>query len=195
MKHGDGSCEGSSGKAESVQLGFMEDRNSVGCLDQRCIPLERIVMNERANEVRTGTSAAAAGTAVHGELEGVLLAPGEGVGAGAGDGGIAGAARARNEAVTRIYVAGKMTGEPDLNYPEFNRVAASLRQLGYTVENPAENPAPACGSWEGYMRMAIAQLVRCDEIHLLRGWSTSRGACMERWIAVELGLIISGAPA
>ncbi len=88
-----------------------------------------------------------------------------------------------------------MTGEPDLNYPEFNRVAASLRQLGYTVENPAENPAPACGSWEGYMRMAIAQLVRCDEIHMLRGWGNSRGACIEHRLAVDLGLIISGASA
>lgn len=97
--------------------------------------------------------------------------------------------------MNRVYIAGPMTGIPGFNYAEFNRVAASLRALGYTALNPAENPAPACGSWEGYMRMAIAQLVRCDEIHLLRGWSKSRGACIERWIAVELGLIISGAPA
>ncbi len=97
--------------------------------------------------------------------------------------------------MTRIYVAGPMSGLPDLNYPEFNRAASALRELGYRVENPAENPAPACGSWEGYMRLAIAQLVQCDEIHLLRGWSKSRGACIERWIAVELGLLISGAPA
>lgn len=88
-----------------------------------------------------------------------------------------------------------MSNLPDLNYPAFNRVAKELRALGYQVENPAENPAPACGSWEGYMRLAIAQLVTCDEIHLLRGWSQSRGAVIEREIAGHLGLIVSGAPA
>lgn len=88
-----------------------------------------------------------------------------------------------------------MTGMQDLNYPAFNRVAKDLRALGYTVENPAENPAPACGTWEAYMRMAIAQLVRCDEIHMLRGWSQSRGAKIERRLAEDLGLIVSGAPA
>lgn len=94
-----------------------------------------------------------------------------------------------------IYVCGPMTGLPDLGYPEFNRVAKGLRALGYTVLNPAENPVPPCGSWEGYMRMAIAQLVQCGEIHMLRGWSQSRGARIEHRLAVELGLVISGAPA
>lgn len=97
--------------------------------------------------------------------------------------------------MNRIYVAGPMTGHADLNYPEFNRAAKQLRELGYTVENPAENPAPPCGSWEGYMRMAIGQLVRCDEVHMLRGWQGSRGARMEHGIARELGLVVSGAPA
>lgn len=99
------------------------------------------------------------------------------------------------QANTAVYIAGPMTGMPELNYPEFNRVAGGLRQLGYVVENPAENLAPVCGSWEGYMRMAIAQLVRCGEIHMLRGWSTSRGACIEHRLAVDLGLVVSGAPA
>jgi hypothetical protein len=95
----------------------------------------------------------------------------------------------------RVYIAGPMTNHPDLNYPEFNKVAAQLRELGYTVENPAENKEPPCGSWEGYMRLAIGQLVKCDEIHLLRGWSQSRGAVIERRIAGELGLVVSGASA
>lgn len=97
--------------------------------------------------------------------------------------------------MNRIYVAGPMSNMPDLNYPEFHRVAGQLRELGYHVENPAENPAPRCGSWEGYMRLAIAQLVTCDEIHMLRGWQGSRGARMEHGIARELGLVVSGAPA
>ena len=97
--------------------------------------------------------------------------------------------------MTRIYIAGAMSGLPELNYPAFHAAAKSLRDLGYAVENPAENPVPPCGSWEAYMRMALAQLVRCDEIHMLRGWSKSRGARLENQLAKELGLLISGANA
>lgn len=99
------------------------------------------------------------------------------------------------QGISRVYIAGPMTGIEGFNYAEFNRVAKGLRALGYHVENPAENPEPACGSWAGYMRMAIAQLVQCDEIHMLRGWRQSRGAVIEHRLAFDLGLVISGAPA
>ncbi len=88
----------------------------------------------------------------------------------------------------RIYIAGPMSGLPELNYPAFNARAAELRARGFHVENPAENPVPVCGSWEGYMRMAIAQLVTCDAIDLLPGWSSSRGATVEFGLAMNLGI-------
>ena len=88
----------------------------------------------------------------------------------------------------RIYVAGPMTGRPEFNYPAFNAVAAELRAAGHHVENPAENPDPACKSWAGYMRMAIAQLVTCDAIYLLHGWRVSRGARIEHDLACALGI-------
>ena len=97
--------------------------------------------------------------------------------------------------MTRIYIAGAMSGLPELNYPAFHAAAKALRDLGYAVENPAENPVPPCESWEAYMRMALAQLVRCDEIHMLRGWSKSRGAKIEHQLAIDLGMLVSGAPA
>lgn len=90
----------------------------------------------------------------------------------------------------RIYIAGPMTGLPEFNYPAFHAEAARLRLLGFHVENPAENAAPPCGSWAGYMRLAIAQLVTCDAICLLPGWSASRGACIEHGLAVHLGLAV-----
>ena len=92
----------------------------------------------------------------------------------------------------RIYVAGPMSGIPEFNYPAFNRVAAELRAQGHHVENPAENPAPSCGSWEAYMRMAITQLVMCDEIHMLPGWSLSKGAEIEYRLAKTLGITVTG---
>lgn len=91
----------------------------------------------------------------------------------------------------RIYIAGPMTGLPKSNYPAFNAAAARLRALGHHVENPAENPAPPCGSWLGYMRLALAQLVTCDHIALLPGWEASKGASVEWRLACDLGLPVS----
>ncbi|MDR3370679.1 DUF4406 domain-containing protein [Rhodoferax sp.] len=93
----------------------------------------------------------------------------------------------------RIYLAGPMTGLPDFNYPAFNAAAQRLRALGFVVENPAENPEPNCGTWLGYMRMAIRQLVTCDIVALLPGWRGSRGARIERWLAGMLGLTVVAA--
>ena len=90
----------------------------------------------------------------------------------------------------RIYVAGPMSGLPDFNYPAFHAEAKRLRNAGWHVENPAENPPPPCGSWEGYMRLALAQLVTCDAITLLPGWTRSKGACIEHFVAVHLGLAV-----
>lgn len=81
-----------------------------------------------------------------------------------------------------------MTGFKDFNYPAFNAEAERLRALGYTVLNPAENPEPPCKSWEGYMRMALAQLLTCDLVALLPGWGNSRGARIEYRLACDLGM-------
>jgi hypothetical protein len=88
----------------------------------------------------------------------------------------------------RVYIAGPMTGLPEFNYPAFNASAEKLREKGYHVENPAENPEPPCKSWQGYMRMGIAQVVSCDAVALLPGWENSRGAKIERRVAEEIGL-------
>lgn len=95
-----------------------------------------------------------------------------------------------NELKGRIYLAGPMTGLPDWNFPAFHAAAARLRSEGYHVENPAENSAPPCNSWEGYMRTAIAQLVTCDMIALLPGSENSRGATIEKQLAYDLGMTI-----
>ena len=83
-----------------------------------------------------------------------------------------------------------MSGISEFNYPAFNREAARLRALGYQVENPAENPAPPCGTWDGWMALGKAQLVQCDTIVLLPGWTASPGAKIEVRDAIELGLTI-----
>ena len=88
----------------------------------------------------------------------------------------------------RIYLSGPMTGLPEYNYPAFNEAAQRLRSLGFDVENPAENQAPPCGTWQGWMRSAIKQMSGCDAVATLDGWLTSRGAMIEVRLAFDLGL-------
>ena len=88
----------------------------------------------------------------------------------------------------RWYVAGPMTGLPELNFPAFHRHTAVLRGEGFHVENPAEINADPLAKWEDCMRADIAKLVTCDAILLLPGWEKSRGATLEAHIAKSLGL-------
>lgn len=94
-------------------------------------------------------------------------------------------------AAKRIYLAGPMTGLPEFNYPAFHFHADRLRELGCMVENPAENPEPQCGTWLGYMRMAVQQLAKCDAVVLLPGWKDSRGSMVEYHLAKGMGLEIT----
>lgn len=87
-----------------------------------------------------------------------------------------------------IYLASPMSGFPDNNYPAFHAEAARLRSLGYTVENPAENDPPPCCTWLGWMRLGLAQLIRCDTIAMLDDWHYSKGATIEWQLASQLGM-------
>lgn len=93
----------------------------------------------------------------------------------------------------RIYVAGPMTGLPELNYPAFHDATARLRDKGWHVENPAENHDPhvdASCHWTAYMRMGLSQVATCHAIYLLPGWQQSKGASLEYMVAQQLGLQI-----
>lgn len=90
----------------------------------------------------------------------------------------------------RVYIAGPMTGLPDLNFPAFHAEAARLRALGHQVVNPAEVNPDKGMSWTDCMRSDIAELVKCDAIRLLPGWEFSKGATLEEHISERLGLQI-----
>lgn len=87
-----------------------------------------------------------------------------------------------------IYIAGPMTGLPDLNFPAFHDAAAELRAAGFKVVNPAEINPDHTMAWADCMRRDIKALMGCDCIVLLPGWMDSRGARLERHIAVQLGM-------
>ena len=92
----------------------------------------------------------------------------------------------------RVYIAGPMTGIPEMNFPAFHAVAAALRALGHEVVNPAELNPDTSKSWAECMRVDIAQLVTCDAVALLPGWSQSRGVAIEFQLAIDLGIDIFG---
>lgn len=92
--------------------------------------------------------------------------------------------------MSRIYIAGPMTGYLDLNFPAFHFEAQRLRGEGYEVVNPAEiNPDPGA-EWSDCMRADIRELMTCDSIFMLQGWENSRGARLEHHIALSLGMRI-----
>jgi hypothetical protein len=86
----------------------------------------------------------------------------------------------------RIYIAGPMTGLPDLNFPAFARAARRLRAAGHTVVSPAEVNPDHSMPWEQCMRRDIPELCTCEAIALLPGWEDSRGARLEAQIAGAL---------
>lgn len=88
-----------------------------------------------------------------------------------------------------LYIAGPMTGLPDLNYPAFYEAENYLIACGYTVENPAWNTLPEGfdpDNYIGYLRLGFNQLVRCKAIYLLEGWEKSKGASWEFDLAIKL---------
>lgn len=96
----------------------------------------------------------------------------------------------------RIYIIGAMAGLPDLNFPAFHAEAAQLRSVGHIVVNPAENNPNKDAAWhacmrEGILREGIKQLITCERVHLLPGWTGSQGAKVEYSLAKGLGLMIT----
>ena len=102
------------------------------------------------------------------------------------------------EQVKRIYIAGPMTGLPDLNRAEFRKAVdfiwKALKEtaigfnphqvadmLGWTEKTPPSEIAS----------VLLGELVNCDAIYMLRGWENSKGATAEHAVAKWIGLEIT----
>lgn len=88
----------------------------------------------------------------------------------------------------RLYLAGRMSGLLENNYPAFHAAAAELRAAGYEVLNPAETDLPPDTPWLAFMAAGVTQLATCDGIALLPGWQDSKGARIEYHLAKHAGL-------
>lgn len=86
-----------------------------------------------------------------------------------------------------IYIAGKITGDPDYRQ-KFTAVAAELTESGFAVVNPATLPEGL--TYAAYIRITTAMLDECDAVMFLPDWKDSKGVRHEMSRAETLGLDI-----
>lgn len=87
--------------------------------------------------------------------------------------------------LTKFYIAGPVSGQPNHNVEAFKSVADQITDSGnaalYTSLLPKGMSEPE------YMKFAHAMLEVCDVVVLLPRWSMSEGATAEFHWAVKLG--------
>lgn len=91
----------------------------------------------------------------------------------------------------RLYVIGPVAGRENLNRKAFEDAKEKLEQAGYAVTIPHDIIPPDV-SHEDAMRMSIGWITRLDRggVAALTDWDESRGAKLEREVAVARGLEI-----
>lgn len=106
----------------------------------------------------------------------------------------------------QVYIAGPMSGLPNWNYDNFNRVAYEYSRKGWTVKNPAAKDVEmgyddkeaittgdtqlsiSNGSFdykESYL-WDVTQIIEGDAIFMLKGWEKSMGARGEHAVACAM---------
>jgi hypothetical protein len=104
--------------------------------------------------------------------------------------------------MTKVYIAGPMSGMPDWNFPAFFEAERQLLELGYNVINPAHNDGAtvqealeSAGSpdrpnnmWSWYMRRDLPHVMEVDILCVLPGWQNSKGAKLEVHVAQAIGI-------
>jgi len=78
----------------------------------------------------------------------------------------------------KVFISGKMTGEPNYNREKFFDVERELTEEGdMIVLNPAVLPDGL--KHEEYMKICFAMIDACDTVVMLEGWEKSLGANAE----------------
>lgn len=92
--------------------------------------------------------------------------------------------------MTRLYLAGPMSGLADLNRQAFDAAAARLRADGFEVVSPVDLSIEVAGTWEAakarnadtyqdFLARDLEEVARADGVVFLPGWEMSNGARAE----------------
>ena len=89
----------------------------------------------------------------------------------------------------KIYIAGKVTGEP-INEAalKFALAKNKVDALGFEPVNPIEVVNNPKAEWDVAMRLCIAALMQCDAILLLPCFIGSKGALIESELASRVNI-------
>ncbi|NQD71652.1 DUF4406 domain-containing protein [Sphingobacterium shayense] len=91
-----------------------------------------------------------------------------------------------------VYIAGPISGQPDLNRPAFYAADEILKHKGFITRNPHEFCSDIVSANESdprYYRRGIEVLTKeCTDIILLDNWAHSAGAAEERRVAILCGI-------
>lgn len=104
-----------------------------------------------------------------------------------------------------FYLGGPMSGLPQFNFPEFDRVAAKLRAAGHNIVSPAELDSPHDRAaalvsqdgadvkvmdkgWEDFLMrdVVICAMPTCRGGIFMPGWEDSEGASLESYVLTRL---------
>ena len=92
----------------------------------------------------------------------------------------------------KIYIAGKITGDPDYKQ-KFARAQEQLEEGGHIVLNPALLPQKL--RQQDYLRICLAMLESADMVAFLPDFEESQGALIERdWCSYtnKLTMVLEG---
>ena len=88
----------------------------------------------------------------------------------------------------KIYLSGKISGtDIEKTRQRFKNWQVYFEMQSNEVVNPFEIHNGETKNWNEYMKKDISELMGCDTIFMMIGWSKSKGALLEFHIANELG--------
>ena len=88
-----------------------------------------------------------------------------------------------------IYISGPMTGYDNFNFPAFFSAEEHLRKAEHNPINPARLPMGL--SYQEYIDTDLEIIaIMADALLMLPGWQRSKGANLERELALKLKLKI-----